>query len=171
MGNVKEISILFKSHILFFLKTWSKSKSFNSNLIKIDKKSYKNIDIYYIGYVTIKSISDYENIHSVYPLYPIIGKSDGYKEESNGNKYLVFASKDKKEVLTKCTELWNGIKNLIKTVNGGEAGEYDTVSGKLCLNQVIIWKLHMLTVIVRSVFEEDGKYYPQKFLDQRLYEL
>ena len=103
MGNVKEISILFKSHILFFLKTWSKSKSFNSNLIKIDKKPYKNIDIYYIGYVTIKSISDYENIHSVYPLYPIIGKSDGYKEESNGNKYLLFASKDKKEVLTKCT--------------------------------------------------------------------
>ena len=71
-------------------------------------------------------------------MYPIIGKSDGYKEESNGNKYLVFASKDKKEVLTKCTELWNGIKKLIKTVNGGEAGEYDTVSGKLGLNQVII---------------------------------
>ena len=40
-------------------------KNFNSNLLKIDKKSYKDIDIYYIGYITIKKFSDYENIHIV----------------------------------------------------------------------------------------------------------
>ena len=39
-------------------------KNFDSNLLKIDKKSYKNIDIYYIGYITIKDI-DYVNINSV----------------------------------------------------------------------------------------------------------
>ena len=39
----------------------------------------------------------------------------------------------------------------------------------LPLNQML--KFHMLTVIVRSVFEEDGKYYPQVFLDECLYEL
>ena len=50
----------------------------------------------------MKSISDYENIRSVNPLYLIIGEADGYIEESNGNKYLVFASTDKKkEVLAK----------------------------------------------------------------------
>ena len=39
----------------------------------------------------------------------------------------------------------------------------------LPLNKML--KFHMLTVIVRSVFEEDGKYYPQVFLDECLYEL
>ena len=47
----------------------------------------------------MKSISDYESIHSVSSLYFIIGKVDGYIEESNGNKYLVIACTDKsKEV-------------------------------------------------------------------------
>ena len=34
----------------------------------------------------------------------------------------------------------------------------------LPLNKIL--KLHMLTIIVRPVFEEDGKYYPQMFLDE-----
>ena len=61
----------------------------------IDKKSYKNIGIYYIGYITIKNISDYEDINSVNPLYLIIAEVDGYIKENDGNKYLTFASTDK----------------------------------------------------------------------------
>ena len=61
-------------------------KNFDSSLLKIDKKSYKNIRIYYIGYITTKSISDYENINSVNPLYLIIDEVDGYIEENNGNE-------------------------------------------------------------------------------------
>ena len=49
--------------------------------IKILIFSYKNIDIYYIGYLTIRDIGDYENIHSINPLYLIIGEVDGYIEE------------------------------------------------------------------------------------------
>ena len=56
--------------------TWS-----ISNLLKIDRKSYKNIDIYNIGYITIKKIDDYENIYSVNPLYLIIAHANGYIEE------------------------------------------------------------------------------------------
>ena len=56
-------------------------KSFDSNLLKIDKMSYKSTDIYYIGYITIKDIGDYESIHSVNPLYLIIGEVDGYIEK------------------------------------------------------------------------------------------
>ena len=75
-------------------------KDLDSNLLKIDKNSCKNIGIYYIGYITIKSFSDYESINSVNPLYLIIGNVDGYIEENNGNKYLTFASTDKyKKVL------------------------------------------------------------------------
>ena len=51
-----------------------------SNLLKIHKKSYKNIGIYYIRYIIIKS-DGYENIYSVNPLYMIIGKLIGYIEE------------------------------------------------------------------------------------------
>ena len=142
-----------------------------SNLLKIDKKSYENIDIYCIGYITIKNISDYENINSVNPLYLIIGEVDGFIEEKNGNKYLPFASRIKnKEALKKYTELWDEIKYLIKTVNGVEAGEYEKDFMKvgfdsddnLPLNRIL--KLHNLTIVVISVFKED-------FLDECLYEV
>ena len=96
------------------------------DLLKIDKKSYKKVDIYYIGYITIKSISDYNSVNSVNRLYFIIGEVDRYIEEKNGNKYLTFASTDKnKEVLKKYTELWDEIKYLIQTRNSGEAGGYE----------------------------------------------
>ena len=62
-------------------------KDFDPSLIKINKKSYKNTGIYYIGYITIKSISDYENINSVNLLYLITSDVDGHIEENNGNKY------------------------------------------------------------------------------------
>ena len=56
-------------------------KDFDSSLTKIDKKSYKNIGIYNIGYITMKNVDDYENINSVNPLYLIIGKADEYIEK------------------------------------------------------------------------------------------
>ena len=56
-------------------------KNFNSNLLTIDKKSYKKIDIYNIGYITIKNFDDYENIHSVSPLYLIIYSAIGHFKE------------------------------------------------------------------------------------------
>ena len=78
-------------------------KSFDSKLLNIDKKSYKNIDVYYIEYITMKDL-DYVKINSVNPLYLIIDKVDVKIEESNGNKYLALVSTDKnKEVLAKYT--------------------------------------------------------------------
>ena len=56
-------------------------KNFDSNLLKIDKKLYKNIDIYYFGYITIEKIDDYENIYSVNPLYLIVNTANGHIEE------------------------------------------------------------------------------------------
>ena len=153
-------------------------KNFDPSLIKIDKKSYKNIGTYYIGYITTKNISDYENINSVNPLYLIIGNVDGYIEEINKNKYLIFDSTDKnKKVLEKYTELWNKIKYHIQTINPGKFGEYEkdymgvkfNSDDDLASNKIL--KLHNLTVIVRYVFEEDGKYYPHVLLDECLFEL
>ena len=120
---------------------------------------------------------DYVKINSVNSLYLIINEVDGYVEEINENKYLTLVSTDKnKEVLTKYTKLWDGIKNSIEKINN-KSGEYgkDFMKIKfdsddsLPLNKTL--KLHNMTIIVRSVFEEDGKYYPQVFLDECLYEL
>ena len=99
-------------------------KDFDLNLLKIDKKSYKNIDICCIGYITLKSISYYSSIISVNPLYFIISEEDGYIKEQYGNKYWILASTDKnKKVLEKCTELWNKIKSLIDKIDD-KPGEY-----------------------------------------------
>ena len=93
MGNIKQINI--KNRTYYFFNDMINIKDFDSSQLKIDKKSYKNIGIYYIGYIAIKSISNYENINSVNPLYLIIGEVDEYIDENNGNKHLTFASTDK----------------------------------------------------------------------------
>ena len=141
-------------------------ENFDSNLLKKEKKSYKNIDIYYTGYITMNDFVCVK-INSVNSLYLTIGKADGHIEEKNGNKYLMFASTDKnKEVLKKYIELWDGIKYQIKTINGGKPIEYEN-DDNLTLNKIL--KLHMLTVTVRFVFQEDNKYYTKIFLGECLY--
>ena len=78
MGRIKEINI--KNCTYYFFSDMINIKIFNSNLLKIDKKSCKNIDIYYIGYITMKDF-DYVNIHSLKPLYFVVGKPDQHIEE------------------------------------------------------------------------------------------
>ena len=67
MGEVKQINI--KNRTYYFYNDIIDLKYFESNLLKIGKKSYKNIDIYSIGYITIKKIDNFESIYSVNPLY------------------------------------------------------------------------------------------------------
>ena len=117
------------------------------------------------------------NIRSVNPLYFTVDKVDGFTEEKEGNIYLNFASTDKnKEVLRKCTELWDKFPMLIEKI-ANKTGEYEkdymktkfSSDDNLPLNKPL--KFHNLTIIVRSVFQENNKYYPQIFLDECLYEL
>ena len=70
MGDIKEINI--KNRTYYFSGDMINIKDFNPSLMKIDKKSYQNIGIYYIGYITMKD-SDHVKINSVNPLYLIIG--------------------------------------------------------------------------------------------------
>ena len=99
MGVVKQIDI--KNRTYYFYNDMINIKKFASNVLKIDKKSYKNIDIYNIGYITIKKIDDCKNIHSVNPLYLLIDYANGYIEEKGVNEYLIFDSTDKNEELLK----------------------------------------------------------------------
>ena len=77
-------------------------KDFNSSLLKIDRKPYKNISIYNIGYITIKKTDEYENTNSVNPLYLMIGEEIPHIEEKNKSKYLIFDLTDEiKKILKK----------------------------------------------------------------------
>ena len=79
MGEVKQINI--KKWTYYFYNDIIDPKEFDARLLKVDKNSYKNIDIYYIGYITNKKIDDYESIYSVNPLCLHIDHASGYIEE------------------------------------------------------------------------------------------
>ena len=87
-------------------------KDFDPKLLKLDKKLFQNIAIYYIGYVTKED--DYK-INSVNPLYLLVDEIDGFIEEKEGNKYLNIAFTDSNsEVLKKYAEVWSEIKIKLK---------------------------------------------------------
>ena len=106
-----------------------------------------------------------------------IDHARGYIEEKNGNKYLIFDSvNENKEVLKKYFRIRNGIKSKIKAINGDECDygkDYMKIKfnsdDDLPLNKLL--KFHIMTIIIRCVFSEDGKVYPQFFLYDTLFEL
>ena len=175
MGTVKQINI--KNRTYYFYNDIIDLENFDSSLLKLDKKSCKDIGIYNIGYITIKKIGDCKNIYSVNPLYLCITHARWYIEEINENKYLIFDPIDKnKELLKKYHYVFNGIMDKIKEVSNDQCDyEKDYMKTKfnsddnLPLNKSL--KFHNMTITIRSVFKEDGKLYLQVFLDDTLYEL
>ena len=144
-------------------------------MLKLDKKDYEEIDIYYIGYVTVKNIANCNNINSVNPFYLMINEMIGNFEEKNRNKCLVLHDvNENKKVSKKYEKVWQGVKKETETINGGEKTEYGKDSKRirfesndaLPLNKAI--KLRLLIIVIRSVFSEDGKFYPQLFFDDAL---
>ena len=131
MGKVKEINI--KNQTYYFFNDMIDIRKFHSNLLKIDKKSHKYIDIYYIGYITIKNYGDYKNIHSINPLYLIINSATGHFKEKNGEKYLILDSTEKYE------EVFSGILSEIKTINGGNELFYEKNYTRMELIQMMIY--------------------------------
>ena len=87
MGETRQINI--KNRTYYFYNQIN-LKDFDARLLKLDKKKYKEIDVYYIGYVTYKEIDNCSNIDSVNLLYLMINEMIGHFEEKHGNKYLVL---------------------------------------------------------------------------------
>ena len=175
MGLVKQINIINRTY--YFYNDIIDIKNFDGRLLKIDKKIFKDIGIYNIGNITIKKVDDCENIYSVNPLYLLTDHANGYVEKEYAGKYLVFDSTDEnKELIKKFNDVWSGIKNKIEEVSGNKYDykkDYMKIKfnsdDDLPLNKQL--KFHAMTIIIRSLFEEDGKLYPQVFLDGALYEV
>ena len=175
METTKQINI--KNQTYYFYNDITDIKTFDLNMLKLDKKTFKNLDIYNIGYVTIKKIGYGYDINSVNPLYLKINNVNGYIEEKDSNKYLVFDSTDEnKELLKKYNDVFNEIMNKIREIDDDwleYAKDYMKIKfssdDNLPLNKSL--KFYNMTVTIRCVFSEDNKLYPQVFLDEALYSL
>ena len=89
-----------------------------------------------------------------------------YIEEKNTNKYLIFDStNENKELLKKYDNVFGGIRGKIKEVTSGDLNyeknymkiKFNSDDDSL-LNKPL--KFHLMTITIRSVFKEDGKFYP-----------
>ena len=178
MGKVKELNI--KNRAYYYFDNIIDIKKFESNLLKIDKKSHRDFDIFYIGYNTIKKLSNcncnydcecnYENVCSVNTLYLIIHSALGYFEEKFDEKYLILNSTEKYD------EVLSEIKSEIKTINGRKELIYEKDYARIVvntdddipLNKPL--KFPTLTIIIRFTFQKGEELDPSIYLDKCLYE-
>ena len=103
-------------------------------------------------------------------MYLILNHTSGYIEEKNGTKYLIFDdSVNENKALLKNKQMFGMKLKKIKTINGVKENNYEkdymkfkfNSDDNLPLNKPL--KFHAMTIIIRSVFEEGGKLYPQVF--------
>ena len=168
MKEVKKTNIKSEYH---YFEDIVNIEDFHSNLLEIDKKPHKDVDMYYIGYTTIKKFGDCENIHKMNPLYLIIHSARGYFKEKHGEKYLIIDSTEKYK------KVFPGIKSEIETINSGKELFYENnyarigvnTDDNLPLNKQL--KFPSLIIIIGCVFQECKKLHPQIYLNKRLYEL
>ena len=149
MEVVQQMNI--KKRTYYFYNDEINITNFDPILLKIDRKSYKDIGIWYC-----------ETIYSVNPLYLLVNHANGYIEEKGVNKYLIFDSADENKVLLKkYNYIWNGIKNKIEEVSSGKC-DYEKDYMKIRFNSDDYLPLNKplkfcnMTIIIRYVFEEDG---------------
>ena len=175
MGTVKQVNI--KTRTYYFYNDIIDLENFDSSLLKLDKKSYKDTGIDNIWYITIKKLLIVK-IFIVWKLYIYaLPKQMDISRKWAVNKYLIFESIDEnKELLKKDNDVFNGIMSKIKEVSNDEC-DYEKDYMKITFNSdddLPLNKLlhfHNMAITNRSVFKEDGKLYPQVFLYDNLNEL
>ena len=149
-------------------------KKFNSNNLKLDKKSVLGNNVHYIGYISKKP---QWNFNIVNPLYLMINRIKGHFEEKDGDKYLIISSENG-DIMQKYQEVFDRVKEIIKRINDYSYPiKYDdnymkikfNTNDNIILNKIISFLT--ITIIITSVTQKDGKYYPQLFLDDYLHEV
>ena len=171
METIKQINI--KNRTYYFYNDIIDLDEFDESKIKVDKKDFNDIDIYYLGYEHKKKISECNAINSVNPLYLRIINMNGQFEKGKDDAwYLVISDKD--DVYKKLVDILESIKNKI-TEKTWDAVEYDKDYMKIKFESNNILpagkdvNIRMAAIIIRAIFARDGKYYPQLFLDDGLY--
>ena len=169
MRTIKQVNI--KNRQKIFFNDMTNIEDFDPSLLNIDRVSFESNEfiIYDIKYI--------KNLNSLNSLYLVFNNLDTHTEKSSENKYFIFASTDKNgKALENYTELWDEIKEQIELISGNKVTKYkkDFMKTKFKANDDLplgkILSIRVCIIIVRSVFEKDGKYYPQVLLPECFYE-
>ena len=174
MGEIKQINI--KNRTYFFYNDIRDLDEFDGSKIKVDKKFFNDIGIYYLGYEYKKKITECNEINSVNPLYLKIKDMKGQFKKSKGDNVwylIIFGDAD---VLRKFANIWKSNRAKIEENTSGIV-QYDKdymrikfeSNDNLSTDNII--NMHQVTRIIRSIFAQNGKFYPRLFLDDALYEL
>ena len=127
MATTKQLNIIDRTY--YFDNDIIDLDKFDGNLLKIDKKNYKDLDFYNIGYVTKKNIGCGYDVNSVNPLYLNISRVYGYIEEKDRYKYLVVDS-TYSEFFKKYNGVFDSIKNKINEM-GDNKSDYGVGYNKI----------------------------------------
>ena len=173
MGEIKQINI--KNWTYYFYNDIINLDEFDGSKIKVDRKNFNDIDIYYLGYEYKKKITECNEINSVNPLYLRIKDMKGQFKKGKGDNvwYLIIFGDI---VLRKFENIWKSIRAKIEENTGGIVQyDKDYMKIKFESNDNLptdnIVNMHQVTIIIRSVFAQNPKFYPQLFLDDALSEL
>ena len=160
---------------MLFLQ-WYNLDEFDGSKIKTDRKTFNDIDIYYLCYEHKKKITEYNVINSVNPIYLRITHMKGQfkKDKSDNVWYLIIF--DNENVLRIFADIWKSIRTKIEKYTYGIV-QYDKDymrikfedNDNLPTDKIV--NVRLATIIIRNVFAQNGKFYPQLFLDDALYEL
>ena len=163
MGELKQMNI--KNQTYYFYNDIIDLDEFDGSKIKVDKKSFNDIGIYYLGYECMKRITECNEINSVNPLYLRITDMKGqFKKGKSDNVWylIIFGDAD---VLRKFANIWKSIRAKIEE-NTGVIVQYDKdyMNIKFESNDNLptdnIINMHHVTIIIRSVFAQNDKFYP-----------
>ena len=172
MGELKQINI--KNRTYYFCNDITDLDEFNESKIKVDKKDFNDIGIYYLGYEHKKKILECDVINSINPLYLRIVDVNGQFEKGKDIAWYLIISDDDDDVYKKLTDIFEGIKNkIIEKTWDAVKYDKDYMKMKFESNNFLPAdkdiNIHLATIIIRSLFAQDGEYYPQLFLDDGLY--
>ena len=171
METIKQINI--KNRTYYFYNDIINLDEFDESRIRVDKKDFNDIDIYYLGYEHKKKISECNVINSVNPLYLRIININGQFEKGKNNAwYLVISDKD--DVYKILVDFLESIKNKI-TEKTWDVVKYDNDYMRIKFESNNIFptdkdvNIHIAAIVIRAIFAKNGKCYPQLFLDDDLY--
>ena len=171
METIKQINI--KNRTYYFYNDIINLDEFDESRIRIDKKEFHDIDIYYLGYEHKKKTSICKLINSANPLYLKMTNMEGqFKKGKDDAWHLVISDKD--DVYKKLVDILESIKNKI-TEKTWDTLEYDKDYMKIKFESNNVFptdkdiNIHIATTINRAIFSKGCKYYLQLFLDDSLY--
>ena len=163
---VKQLNI--KNRTYYFYNDLINALHFEPNNLKLDKKkTWKDIDIYYIGYADKNNPKDW-CVNSINPFYLIINKIFCSAGEENGIKYLKIEKNHSEPVLNKWNQIFDSVKYHIKKISNEEVKFNDNFNkikfisdDSLRLDKLDYFST--LTVVIRFVFKQGDPFYPQVY--------